>query len=236
MTKGRLYLVPSTIADNTQSLVIPPQVRNVLLQIGHFLAEDVRTARRYLSSLQIFPSIEALDFQTLNKDTPLSHLRTLFAPVFGGNDMGVVSDAGCPGVADPGASAVKFAHDHEIQVIPLVGPSSILLALMASGLNGQQFAFHGYMPIERVEFQKRIKELEKESRKNAQTQIFIETPYRSDSTFKSLLQVLRPDTLLSVAANLTAASEMTFTCSVMQWKGRAVTLGKVPVVFSLLGI
>lgn len=234
MKYGKVYLIPNTIAENTQMHVIPPQVLNVLPRLKYFFAEDVRTARRYFSSLQLFPSIESLQFEVLNKDTDPATLRSLFIPLFDGNDVGIVSDAGCPGVADPGAVAVKFAHDNGIRVIPLVGPSSLLLALMASGLNGQRFAFHGYLPIDKSAFAVTVRELENESKKKNQTQQFIETPYRSDSTLGALLQVLRDDTLLSVASDLTSENEFIQTCPVKNWKTSVKKFGKVPVVFSLL--
>ena len=148
MQKGKLYLIPTVIAEETQHAVIPPHTREALPSIQHFLAEDVRTARRYLSSLKVYPSIEPLKFEVLNKDTKPENLKSFFQPIFEGLDIGVLSESGCPGVADPGALAVKYAHENDIQVVPLVGPSSLLLALMASGLNGQRFAFHGYLPIE----------------------------------------------------------------------------------------
>ena len=234
MNHGALYLIPNVVADGTQQQVIPAQVREALIKIKHFLAEDVRTARRYFSSLGLFPSIEALTFDVLNKDTDPHTLHALFAPVFEGNNLGVISEAGCPGVADPGAIAVKFAHDHGIRVVPLVGPSSLLLALMASGMNGQRFTFHGYLPIEKQEFAKVVRELEKESRKYRQTQIFIETPYRTDATLSGLLQALRDDTLLGVSSDLTSENEFILTCTVARWKGQLKKLGKVPVVFTLL--
>lgn len=236
MKQGKVYLIPNVIAENTQAIVIPPHVTQVLPRLKYFLAEDVRTARRYFSRLNIFPSIEALEFQVLNKDTNTIELPSLFAPVFASHDIGIVSDAGCPGVADPGALAVRFAHDHNIQVVPLVGPSSLLLALMGSGLNGQRFAFHGYLPIDKAEFAKVVRELEKDSRKNAQTQIFIETPYRSDSTLKMLLQILQGNTQLSVASSLTSEQESILTLSVARWKTKSITYGKVPAVFSILAV
>ena len=234
MNHGALYLIPNVIADGTQQQVIPTQVREALVKINYFLAEDVRTARRYFSSLGLFPSIEALTFDVLNKDTDPQTLQTLFAPVYEGNNLGVISEAGCPGVADPGAIAVKFAHDQGIRVVPLVGPSSLLLALMASGMNGQRFTFHGYLPIDKQEFTRVVRELEKESRKYRQTQIFIETPYRTDATLSGLLQALRDDTLLGISSDLTSENEFILTCTVARWKGQLKKLGKVPAVFTLL--
>jgi len=236
MKYGDLYLIPNIIAEGTQQQVIPTHVRSVLATMKYFLAEDVRTARRYFSSLSLFPSIEALQFEVLNKDTDPRALKAMFAPVFEGNNLGVVSDAGCPGVADPGALAVRFAHDSGIRVIPLVGPSSLLLAMMASGLNGQRFAFHGYLPIDKSDFARVVRELEKDSRKHNQSQIFIETPYRTDATLTSLVQTLRDDTLLSVAVDLTSDNEFILTSTVASWKGRQKKLGKVPAVFTLLAV
>src|SRR5689334_21192110 len=143
--KGKLFLVPTVISDGAMNTISSSVVES-LSMISHFLVEDIRTARRFLSSLKIYESIEALNFSVLNKDTKEDELAELFAPVFSGHHVGILSESGCPGVADPGALAVNFAHQKQIQVVPLVGPSSVLLALMASGLNGQQFAFHGYLP------------------------------------------------------------------------------------------
>ncbi|HCW09156.1 MAG TPA: SAM-dependent methyltransferase, partial [Cytophagales bacterium] len=200
---GKLFLIPSHIAIGSNS-GIPQMVIDALKTITHFLAEDLRSARRFLSGLKIYDSIESLHFSTLNKDTQERELTELFSPIFSGENLGVISEAGCPGVADPGALAVKYAHEKNIQVIPLVGPSSILLALMASGLNGQQFAFHGYLPIDSKEVIQKIKLLEKESAQKKQTQIFIETPYRNNQLLKTLIESLNPFTQLCIALNLTA--------------------------------
>lgn len=234
MNKGKLYLIPNIIADDTQQAVVPPQVWNVLGSIRHFLAEDIRTARRYLSSLKLYESIEALNFQAFNKETKFETLSTLFVPVFEGFSLGVISDAGCPGIADPGALAVKFAHDNDIQVVPLVGPSSILLALMASGLNGQRFAFHGYLPIDAKECSKAIQELERESRQKNQTQIFIETPYRNNHIKELLLKNLSNETLLCIAEDITGKKETIRTFTAKKWKTINYELSKIPVVFLIL--
>ncbi len=235
MKHGTVYMIPSPIADNTHQQVISPQVRSILPTITHFLAEDVRTVRRYFSALGVFGSIEALHFEVLNKDTSSQELARLLQPVFEGHDIGIVSESGCPGVADPGALAVRYAHDHQVRVVPLAGPSSILLALMASGLNGQKFAFHGYLPIDRDARTKAIRELERESQKDHQTQLFIETPYRSEATLTALIATLRDTTLLTVAANLTASDEMVITRRIRDWKMAGYKPGKVPIVFCLLG-
>lgn len=231
---GKLFLIPTAIAAHTNELVVPAHVKSVLPGIRHFLAEDVRTARRYLSSLKIYDSIEGLSFSLLNKDTKEAELPTLFTPVLSGNHLGVLSEAGCPGVADPGALAVKYAHGAGIRVVPLVGPSAILLALMASGLNGQHFAFHGYLPIQAREVSKVIKDLEKESRLKNQTQIFIETPYRNQSLFENLTRNLSAQTQLCVAVDITGENEYILTQSVGQWRRQPIASGKDPAVFLFL--
>ncbi len=231
---GTLYLIPTIIADDTQTKVIPEQVKSVLPNIRHFIAEDVRTARRYLSSLKIYGSIESLNIEVLDKDTAANQLKGLFAPIFDGHNLGVLSESGCPGIADPGALAARFAHDNGIIVVPLVGPSSILLALMGSGMNGQHFAFHGYLPIEAKESAKAIKEFERESRLKNQTQIFIETPYRNNSIFALLKTNLGDQTLLCVASDITGSGEFIKTQSIKRWKETRVEWKKVPTVFLLL--
>lgn len=234
MNHGKLYLIPNTIADNTQEQVIPLHVRKTLESIRHFLAEDVRTARRYLSSLKLYESIESLHFEVLNKETPKEELKSLLEPIREGHSVGIVSESGCPGIADPGALAVRFAHEHGIQVIPLVGPSSILLALMASGLNGQHFAFHGYLPIESKDAAHVIKTFEKESRNRNQTQIFIETPYRNNNLMNVLLKTLHDDTLLCVAVDVTGETENINTHPVKKWKNMKPSFPKIPAVFLFL--
>jgi 16S rRNA (cytidine1402-2'-O)-methyltransferase len=234
MSLGKLYLIPTIIADDTQAQVIPEQVRAVLPGVQHFLAEDVRTARRYLSSLKIYNSIESLSIAVLDKNTQINELETLFAPLFDGKNLGIISESGCPGVADPGALAARFAHQRQIEVIPLVGPSSILLALMASGLNGQHFAFHGYLPIEAKEGAKTVKEFERESKLKNQTQIFIETPYRNNTVFNVLKSKLAENTLLCVASDITGANEFIKTQTIKKWKENQYEWKKVPTVFLFL--
>lgn len=234
MKKGKLYLIPNVIADATQRSVITPQVIGILPTIAHFLVEDLRTARRYLSSLKVFDSIEALHFQVLDKDTKKEDLASHFDPILQGLNIGIISEAGCPGVADPGALGVKFAHENNIQVVPLVGPSSLLLALMASGLNGQRFTFHGYLPIDAKEGSSAIRALEQESRQKDQTQIFIETPYRNNQLRQMLLTNLRNDTLLSIAIDITGSQEDIRTWPIREWKKEAAGLPKLPAVFMFL--
>lgn len=230
---GKLYLIPVPIADDTLP-VIPSQVTEVLKSLDHFIVEDVRTARRFLSSLKIYSSIEALHFEVINKDTKASELAALLKPLNDNINVGVLSESGCPGIADPGALAAKYAHQHNITVVPLVGPSSLLLALMASGLNGQQFAFHGYLPVEGKEAAIKIKELERESKVKNQTQIFIETPYRNTSLFDHLIKNLLPETLLTVAIDLTGKNESIQTKKVVQWKNHKEAWPKTPAVFLFL--
>ncbi|HRG09951.1 MAG TPA: SAM-dependent methyltransferase [Cyclobacteriaceae bacterium] len=231
---GKLYLIPTIISDETQHVVIPQQVKDVLPEIKHFLAEDLRTARRFLSSLKVYPTIEELNFQVLNKETTAVDLPELMKPLETGFNLGVISESGCPGVADPGALAVAYAHAHNFQVVPLVGPSSILLALMASGLNGQQFAFNGYLPVDAKEASKRIQELERESKLKNQTQIFIETPYRNNAVFNHLLKSLHPNTKLTIALDVTGKNEVVTTKAVTAWKSNPVEWPKAPAVFLFL--
>lgn len=231
---GKLYLIPTIISDETQQVVIPSQVKDVLPGIKHFLAEDLRTARRFLSSLKVYPTIEELNFQVLNKETVAIDLPELMKPLEAGFNLGVISESGCPGVADPGALAVAYAHAHNFQVVPLVGPSSILLALMASGLNGQQFAFNGYLPVDAKEASKRIQELERESKVKNQTQIFIETPYRNNAVFNHLLKNLHPTTRLTIALDVTGKNETITTKTVTAWKLNPIEWPKAPAVFLFL--
>ena len=232
--KGKLFLIPNVIAENTQASVIPPQILNSIQGLRYFLVEDARTARRFLSSLKIFPSIENLEINVLNKDTSEKDMPLLMKALLDGEDVGVISESGCPGVADPGAIAVKYAHEKEIQVVPLVGPSSILLALMASGLNGQRFAFHGYLPIDAKDFSTTIKELEAESRKKNQTQIFIETPYRNNQVLDKLIRNLHSDTLLTIAIDITGSEEKIITKKVGAWKSQTMEMAKKPAIFLFL--
>jgi len=231
---GKLILIPTTIAEGTHKSVLTEQARSELANTRFFLAENVRTARRYLSSLQLYSSIEELDFNVLDKDTPIETVRDLLKPIDSGSNIGVISESGCPGIADPGAMAVRVAHENSIKVVPLVGPSSILLALMASGLDGQRFAFNGYLPVEGAEVTKAIRDFEKESKLKRQTQIFIETPYRNKSLMQALLKNLSENTLLTVAQDITGASEFIKTTSVKNWKSNTPDLPKLPAVYLFL--
>ncbi len=232
--KGKLFLIPTIIAEDTVQVVIPQQVLMALKDIRFFLAENPRTARRYLSSLKIYDAIESLTFEVLNKETKEAELSALMAPSIDGFNIGVISESGCPGVADPGSMAVRFAHQNGISVVPLVGPSSIVLALMASGLNGQSFAFHGYLPVEAKEAARAIRELEKESSVKHQTQLFIETPYRNNHVLDHLLTSLKPTSILSIALDLTGQNQFIQTKTVKEWKVNKPSLPKEPAIFSFI--
>lgn len=230
--KGKLYLVPCPIADKTLQHVIPATFKERIAHIRLYVVEDLSSARRYLGSMGIKP--EDIEFQILNKDTREDEASTFLKPLLDGIDVGVISEAGVPGVADPGALATRFAHQNDIQVIPLVGPSSIILALMGSGLSGQQFAFHGYLPREEKEAARQIRELERESRQKKQTQVFIETPHRNNSLFGVLLKTLQGETQLTIALDLTGASEQLKTRSVREWRSVKALWPKSPAVFLFL--
>jgi len=233
MKSGKLYLIPTTIADDTQKSVLSPQVSDVILHLDYFLVENLRTARRFISSLQLGKQIDQLSFEELTKDSSPADAERMLKPILEGKSAGIISEAGCPGIADPGSLAVQLAHKKGIQVVPLVGPSSIFMALMASGMNGQQFAFHGYLPIDTKEKAQAIKNLELESRKKNQAQIFMETPYRNNKFLADLIGTLSPSTRLCIAKNITAKDESIKTKMVSEWKNNLPDLDKVPVVFIL---
>nr|MBI1230466.1 SAM-dependent methyltransferase [Cytophagales bacterium] len=230
---GKLYLIPSVLAEGTSQEVISPQVKDVISHTTHYLVENLRTARRYISSLKLGVEIEALDLQILDKNTGSHDLQRLMRPIFDGKDLGIISEAGCPGIADPGAVAVAFAHQKGIRVIPLSGPSSIFLALMGSGFSGQTFTFHGYLPIDKKELVNSLHSLENVSRKDHSTQIFMETPFRNQKMLENLLQHLHPETLLCIARNVTATDELIQTKRVQDWKRNPPDLHKIPTVFLL---
>ncbi len=229
--KGKLYLIPTVLAEGTQENVLPPAVKNSVKNLDHFLCENIRSARRFVSSLNVHASIEALHFDLLDKDTGAEEITRILDPLLHGKDMGLLSESGCPAVADPGALAVDFAHRHDIGVVPLVGPSSLMLALMASGLNGQRFAFHGYLPVDSKEAGEAIQKLERESREKNQTQIFIETPYRNNQLLGHLTRSLQSDTRLCLAINLTAPDEKIICKTVAAWKKELPQLEKMPVTY-----
>jgi 16S rRNA (cytidine1402-2'-O)-methyltransferase len=225
-----LYLIPTILAPETSENVLPTQIKNAITQTDYYFVENIRTARRFISDLKTGKIIDNLHFFELTKDTSISDVRKYFDAVPRGQNIGIMSEAGCPGIADPGALAVKVAHQLGVKVMPLVGPSSILLALMASGFSGQSFVFHGYLPIDKIERSKKIKALENESKKE-QTQIFMETPFRNNSFLEDLLNTCQPTTLLCIACNVTGSDEMIQTKSVADWKNKKPDLHKKPTMF-----
>ncbi len=229
--KGIVYLIPTPIADDTIEQVMCPQLLSVVKRLDYFIVENLRSARRFISALKLGIKIDELKFVLLNKHTKPDEIALLLEPVLKGTNAGIISEAGCPGVADPGALVVDFAHQHQVRVIPIIGPSSILLALMASGLNGQSFAFHGYLPIKSPQRMQVIKALENEAGKNSQTQIFMETPYRNNQLFNDLLNYCNPKTKLCVAKNVTGKDEFICTMTIKEWKNKKPELHKSPVMF-----
>jgi len=231
---GTLYLVPNTLGEVTPVASIPADVVERIRSLRHFIAESEKSARAFLTRVGVTTALRDLRIERLDHNTPATRLPELLAPVAAGTDAGLLSEAGLPAVADPGAPLVRLAHERGIRVAPLVGPSSLLLALAASGLNGQRFAFHGYLPVQEKPLAEALKELERESRRLGRTQIFIETPYRNDRTLAAMLRTLAPDTSLCIAAELTLPGETVNTRTVAQWKGRAPALKGRPAVFLLL--
>jgi 16S rRNA (cytidine1402-2'-O)-methyltransferase len=234
MAAGTLFLIPTTLGNSTLAAVIPPEVLQRVRTLDYFVAENPKTARAYLKQVGTSKPLQELHIATLNEHTPDAAVAGMAAPLRAGLDVGVMSEAGCPGIADPGAKLVLYAHRHAIRVMPLVGPSSILLALMASGLNGQSFVFHGYLPVADVEREKALRELERQSRRLKQTQIFIETPYRNQKLLHSILGSCANATLLCIAADITLAGEDIRTLSVAAWKKNLPQLDRRPALFLLL--
>nr|WP_315392304.1 SAM-dependent methyltransferase [uncultured Duganella sp.] len=237
---GTLFLIPNTLGE-TEALatVLPEQVQRITSQLDYFVAENAKTARAFLKLVNanhpLAKPLQEITISELNVNTPAAALAGLLAPLLAGRDGGLVSEAGVPAVADPGADLVRLAHQHNIPVRPLVGPSSLLLAVMASGLNGQSFAFNGYLPTDAGQRATRIKELETRSRKEKQTQLFIETPYRNAAMLEALVTACAPSTLLCVATDLSLATETIRTMSAAQWKSaKAPDFHKKPTVFLLL--
>lgn len=231
MNQGKLYLIPITLGDSAPLEVLPISNKRAIEQIDHYIAENEKTARAFIKRLSSGKSQSDLHFEQLNKFTEPSIIPEFLNPCLEGKDIGLMSEAGCPGVADPGADIVKIAHQKGIQVVPLVGPSSILLALMASGLNGQRFAFNGYLPIESSDRKKAIKQLEKKSREEDQAQIFMETPYRNDKMVADLIKFLRPETMLCIATDITLETEQIKTLAIGEWEGALWDLNKRPTIY-----
>ena len=234
MDKGKLYLIPSPLGDNDPAEVIPTPVLESLTGFRKFVVEEIRTARRYLSRAGLKGKIGELEFHELNEHTDAATIESYLRLFEDGSDVALISEAGLPAVADPGAQLVALAHAHGIEVVPTVGPSSLMLALMASGLNGQSFAFCGYIPAKTDERRSKLRTLEKISSQLKQTQILIETPYRNDSLFADILAVCGPSTKVCVAANITMPDAYIKTKKVAQWKKEGLVIGKRPCVFLIL--
>lgn len=234
MNKGKLYLIPTPLGENDPVEVIPASVLATACSLKRFVVEEVRTARRFLSRYGLKGHIDELEFTVLNEHTAPEEVEGM-AALFDGCDVGLLSEAGLPAVADPGAALVALCHRKGIEVVPLVGPSSLMLALMASGLNGQSFAFRGYLPAKTDERRNALRNVEKQSAQLKQSQIFIETPYRNDSLFADMLQGLSPATKLCVAADVTLPTQFIRTLEIRQWRREnGFTIGKRPCVFIIL--
>ena len=232
---GNLYLIPTTLGESGTAHVIPSDVSVIVKNIKYFIVENIRTARRYLRKLDPHLNMDELQFFELNQHTDGRIVESYLYPISEGFDVGIISEAGCPGIADPGAEVIRYAHIRHIRVIPLVGPSSILLSLMASGMNGQSFAFIGYIPVKPAERIKAIKEIEKKSGIENQTQIFIEAPYRNNPLINDLINTLNDQTRLCIACDLTLATEYIKSQTVLQWKKEIPDLNKRPAIFLVLG-
>ena len=233
MPTGTLYLIPVPLADDAAARSFTPYLVETINQISEYIVENEKTARKFLKLAGLTIPQSQLTIHDYGKHQRNTDLKEFFAGLLAGNDAGLMSEAGCPGVADPGAEIVAEAHRRGVKVVPLVGPSSILLALMASGFNGQSFTFHGYLPIDKLQRSKRIKELESEAERFNQTQLFIETPFRNNPILEEILKVCKPSTRLCIACNLTAPDEFVQTHTIATWKKQKPDLHKKPAIFLL---
>ena len=231
--KGKLYLIPTTLGEMNPHDVLPQTVKRAIDFIDDYIVENEKTARRFIKSFHPEKVQNSLRISSLNKRTEVSEYNAMIAPCLNGLNVGLMSEAGCPGVADPGAVIVKIAHEKGIQVVPLVGPSSILLAMMGSGMNGQSFAFNGYLPIDKSDKKAALKNFENLSSTKNQSQIFIETPYRNNKLLEDLLQILQPNTHLCIATDITLPTEYIKTFRVADWKKIKVDLHNRPTIFIL---
>ena len=229
--KGKLYLIPTTLGESDPMDVLPQTVKRAIDFIDHYIVENEKTARRFIKAVNAQKVQAELKISLLNKHTEVSEHNAMIKPCLEGINVGLMSEAGCPGVADPGAVIVKIAHEKGIQVVPLVGPSSILLAMMASGMNGQSFAFNGYLPIDKSDKKSALKNFEKMSSDKNQSQIFIETPYRNNKLLEDILSALQPNTHLCIAADITLPTDYIKTLRVADWKKTKVDLHNRPTIF-----
>ncbi len=235
MKTGTLYLIPVPLGPQSPANALTADVLAIVHPLRHFVVEQAKTARAFLKAAGTALPVQSLTLNELNEHTRHDALQALLEPLLAGHDVGLLSEAGCPAIADPGANLVALAQQHDIRVVPLIGPSSLVLALMASGLNGQRFAFQGYLPAKEAERVRSLRDLESESRRRQQTQLFIETPYRNRALFDSLLQVCQPATRLCIATDLTLPSESIRTRRIADWKKETPPdLERRPTVFLLL--
>ena len=234
LKKGIIYLIPTTLGDTAETAdVIPLKINNIINTIGEYIVENEKSARHYLKKLKIQKPLSEIILHPLNQHTPPANILTYLQAISLGKNIGIISEAGCPGIADPGAEVVRIAHEKNITVVPLVGPSSILLALMASGFNGQSFTFNGYLPKERSERIKKIKELEKIALQKQCTQLFIETPYRNTHVLDDILTNCDNNTKLCIACDITLPSEFIKTKTIGSWKKQLPDIHKKPAIFLL---
>tara|TARA_B100001250_G_scaffold267484_1_gene230732 strand:+ start:121 stop:825 length:705 start_codon:yes stop_codon:yes gene_type:complete len=231
LNKGKLYLIPTTLGKGTEKETIPLSIVNTIKKIDIFIVENLRTARRYIKKIEKNKDIDKTIFYCYGKHNTLSLEKDFLPHILDGKDIGLLSEAGVPCIADPGAKIVSFAHDFQIDITPLVGPSSIFLALMASGMNGQNFTFHGYLPINKLERKRKIKDLEKLSKKKSQTQIFMETPYRNMQLINTILNTCSNNTKLCIASDITLSSERIKTKVIGEWKETIIDIHKKPTIF-----
>lgn len=231
MNNPSLFLIPVTLGETSVEQVLPPHNTQIISSLKYFIVENIRSARRFLKQCDKDIDIDSLTFYELNEHTDRQHISNYLKPIRQGQSVGVISEAGCPAIADPGADVVAIAQSEGVRVVPLVGPSSLLMALMASGFNGQSFAFHGYLPIDSSERTKTLKRLENRAYAEDQTQIFIETPYRNKKLADEILQQCKPQTKLCIAMNISCNDEYIVTKSVKAWKGNLPEMHKKPCVF-----
>ena len=231
--KAKLYLIPTSLGESDLKTIIPGHIQAIVENTNYFIVENIRSARRYIRKLSADKVIDDITFFELNKHTKANDISSFLQPILSGNDIGIISEAGNPGIADPGADVVKIAHRKNIQVIPLVGPSSILLALISSGLNGQNFAFNGYLPVKPPERIKKIQFLENRSKTENQSQIFMETPYRNMKMLDDILNNCKKSTLLCIASDITLETEFIKTKMIADWKKQNVQINKRPTIFIL---
>ena len=233
MDKGRLHLIPNLLSDVEPESSFPPQVKKLALELKYYVVENVKFSRRLLKKLDRSVDIDSMDIQELPRKNEVVDLSNLLAPALNGHDIGLMTDAGCPAVADPGSQVVRLAHEKGIRVIPHTGPSSILLTVMASGMNGQAFTFNGYLPKDRKDRMVALRKFEDLATKKGITQIFMDTPYRNDNVIEDILNVCRADTRLCIASDITGDHEDIRSMSITYWKKKKKSYQKIPVMFAL---